>query len=61
MVKDCFGMAVAANVDDIQPDHLPVILIVFKSKGQVDVRNIIQGMKLISNTINIIYYNYRAY
>lgn len=43
MVKDCFGMAVAANVDDIQPDHLPVILIVFKSKGQVDVRNIIQG------------------
>ena len=46
MVKDCFGMAVAANVDDIQPDHLPVILIVFKSKGQVDVRNIIQGMNI---------------
>ena len=43
MVKECFGLAVAKNVDDIKPDHLPVILIVYKSKGQVEVRNIIQG------------------
>ena len=43
MVGECFGQAVAANVDDIKPDHLPVILIVFKAKGQTDVRNIIQG------------------
>ena len=43
MVRDCFGIAVAKNVDDIKPDHLPVILIVYKAKGQVEVRNIIQG------------------
>ena len=43
MVKECFGIAVARNVDDIKPDHLPVILIVYKAKGSVDVRNIIQG------------------
>lgn len=43
MVRDSFGAPVANNVDDIKPDHLPVILIVFKSKGQMDVRNIIQG------------------
>jgi hypothetical protein len=43
MVRDCFGLPVAKNVDDIKPDSLPVILIVFKAKGQMDVRNIIQG------------------
>ena len=43
MVKESFGISVASNVDDISPDHLPVILIVFKSKGSVDVRDIIQG------------------
>ena len=43
MVRECFGSMVAENVDDIKPDHLPVILIVFKAKGQMNVRNIIQG------------------
>ena len=44
MISECFGQMARANVDDIHSDHLPVILIVFKIQGSVNVRNIIQGM-----------------
>ena len=44
MISECFGQMARANVDDIHSDHLPVILIVFKVQGSVNVRNIIQGV-----------------
>ena len=44
MVEDCFGSAAKTSVDEIKADHLPVILIVYKEKGSVSIRNIIQGV-----------------
>ena len=44
MIGDCFGPMARARVNDIHSDHLPVILIVSKVQGSVDVRNIIQGL-----------------
>jgi hypothetical protein len=43
MIADCFGPVARARVNDIHSDHLPVILLVSKVQGAVDVRNIIQG------------------
>ena len=43
MIADCFGPMARARVNDIHSDSLPVILIVSKVHGNVDVRNIIQG------------------
>jgi hypothetical protein len=43
MIGECFGQMARARVNDIHSDHLPVILIVSKVQGSVDVRNIIQG------------------
>ena len=43
MVRESFGNDAARNVMSVEPDNLPIILIVFKSKGQVEVRNAIQG------------------
>jgi len=44
MVRESFGVDAARNVMSVEPDNLPIILIVFKSKGKVEVRNVIQGM-----------------
>ena len=44
MISECFGAMARARVDDIHSDHLPVILIVSKIQGTVDVRNIVQGV-----------------
>jgi len=44
MVRESFGNDAARNVMSVEPDNLPIILIVFKSKGQVEVRNAIQGV-----------------
>ena len=43
MVEESFGKGAKGNVDEIRADHLPCILIVYKMKGAVDIRNIIQG------------------
>ena len=43
MVEESFGKSAKGNVDEIRADHLPCILIVYKMKGVVDIRNIIQG------------------
>ena len=43
MVEESFGKSAKGNVDKIRADHLPCILIVYKMKGGVDIRNIIQG------------------
>ena len=45
MVEESFGKSAKGNVDEIQADHLPCILIVYKMKGGVDIRNIIQGKR----------------
>ena len=42
-----------ARVDDIHSDHLPVILIVFKVQGSVNVRNIIQGQLAIHPSVSL--------
>ena len=44
MVEESFGKSAKGNVDEIRADHLPCILIVYKMKGGVDIRNIIQGI-----------------
>ena len=46
MVRESFGADAARNVMAVEPDNLPIILIVFKSKGKVEVRNVIQGVSL---------------
>ena len=46
MVEESFGKSAKGNVDEIRADHLPCILIVYKVKGTVDIRNIIQGSVL---------------
>ena len=46
MVEESFGKSAKGNVDEIRADHLPCILIVYKIKGAVDIRNIVQGMEL---------------
>lgn len=46
MVRESFGTDAARNVMSVEPDNLPIILIVFKSKGKVEVRNVIQGLSL---------------
>ena len=46
MVRESFGADAARNVMAVEPDNLPIILIVFKSKGKVEVRNVIQGLPL---------------
>ena len=43
MVEECFGASAKTNVDEIRADHLPVILIAYKEKGTVGIKNIIQG------------------
>ena len=43
MVEECFGSSAKANVDEIRADHLPVILLAYKEKGSVGIKNIIQG------------------
>lgn len=43
MVDESFGRLAKTNVEDIKPDHLPVILVVYKTKGALGIRNIIQG------------------
>lgn len=47
MVRECFGVAAASNIDDIKPDHLPAILIVSKTGSSVEVKNIIQGQRFL--------------
>ena len=44
MVQDCLGGVAKASINDINPDQLPAILIVYKIKGSLDIRNVIQGM-----------------
>ena len=44
MVEECFGASAKANVDEIRADHLPVILIAYKEKGTVSIKQIVQGM-----------------
>ena len=43
MAEESFGKSAKGNVDQIRADHLPCILIVYKMKQGVDIRNIIQG------------------
>lgn len=54
MVKESFGSSIATNVDAVKPDSLPVILIVYKSKGQIDVGDVIQGISShISHQVHV--------
>ena len=46
MVRESFGADAARNVMAVEPDNLPIILIVFKSKGKVEVHNFIRGLPL---------------
>lgn len=43
MVKDSFGEQTASSVESVKSDHLPVILLVCKVGGRLEVQNIIQG------------------
>ena len=43
MVKAAFGEEIAESVESVKSDNLPVILIVCKMDGKVEVQNIIQG------------------
>lgn len=43
MVKGAFGEEIAESVESVKSDNLPVILIVCKMDGKVEVQNIIQG------------------
>ena len=52
MVEESFGKSAKGNVDEIRADHLPCILIVYKMKGGVDIRNIIQGGVVRTCTYN---------
>ncbi len=45
MVKDCFGIVAKSSVEEVRAEQLPAILLVYKMKGSLDIRNIIQGMK----------------
>lgn len=46
MVEECFGKVAKSEVDEIQADHLPAILIAYKVKGSTEIKNIIQGKSL---------------
>ena len=46
MVRGSFGNTAAASVDDVKPDHLPLVLIVCKQKGGYNVYNILHGTTL---------------
>ena len=43
MVKESFGEQTASSVESVKSDHLPVILLVCKVGGKLEVQNIIQG------------------
>eukprot|EP00731_Ephydatia_muelleri_P018989 Em0011g1029a len=43
MVRASFGNTAATSVDDVKPDHLPLVLIVCKQKGGYNVYNILHG------------------
>lgn len=43
MVEQSFGAAAKTSVDTIRADYLPVILLAYKERGSVAIRNIIQG------------------
>ena len=43
MVKGAFGEEIAESVESVKSDNLPVMLIVCKMDGKVEVQNIIQG------------------
>ena len=43
MVKDSFGDDVASSVENVKSDHPPLILVVCKVGGKLEVQNIIQG------------------
>ena len=46
MVRASFGNTAATSVDDVKPDHLPLVLIVCKQKGGYNVYNILHGTPL---------------
>ena len=43
MVRDCFGSLAKTSVDEIRAESLPVMLIVVKMKGKLEIKNIVQG------------------
>ena len=43
MVRGSFGNTAAASVDEVKPDHLPLVLIVCKQKGGYNVYTILHG------------------
>ncbi len=45
MVEECFGVLAKSSVDEIRADSLPVILIAYKEKGSLGIKNIIQGIE----------------
>ena len=44
MVHRCFGSMAKTGVADIKAESLPVMLIVVKLKGSLEIKNIIQGV-----------------
>ena len=56
MVEESFGKSAKGNVDEIRADHLPCILIVYKMKGGVDIRNIIQGRVVLEWMYVLVYH-----
>ena len=44
MVDECFGVSGKTQVNEIEEQHLPVILITFKEKGSVSIKTVIQGI-----------------
>ena len=55
MVRESFGNDAARSVMAVDPNNLPIMLIVFKSKGQVEVRNVIQGVLVRLYTCGCMY------
>ena len=43
MVRECFGSLAKTSVDEIRAESLPVMLIVVKTKGILEIKNIVQG------------------
>ena len=43
MIDECFGANGKTQVNEIEADQLPVILLAYKEKGSIGIKQVVQG------------------
>ena len=54
MVEECFGASAKAQVNEIDENRLPVILIAYKEKGSIGIKSVVQG-EIINTKVSVMW------